>query len=94
MTRKYCEDPRTIILCVIPANADLTTSEALVLARDIDKSGERTIGVLTKIDIMDKGTNALKMLKNEQISLKHGYIAVRNRSQDDIIQKVKVQNAM
>ena len=43
---------------------------------------------------MDKGTNALKMLKNELISLKHGYIAVRNRSQDDIIQKVKVQNAL
>jgi len=32
------------------------------MARELDKSGDRTIGVVTKIDIMDKGTNAKKML--------------------------------
>lgn len=46
-----------IILAVSPANADLATSDALRLAKEVDPLGERTIGVLTKIDIMDKGTD-------------------------------------
>ena len=64
MAAHYCKDPKTIILCVIPANQDLSTSDGLKLARDWDKAGERTIGVITKIDIMDKGTSARKMLMN------------------------------
>lgn len=64
MAKKYCIDPQTIILCVIPANQDLSTSDGLKLAREWDEKGTRTIGVITKIDIMDKGTNAKKMLMN------------------------------
>ena len=43
----------------------MSTSDGLKLAREWDTSGVRTIGVITKIDIMDKGTNAKKMLLNE-----------------------------
>lgn len=46
-----------IILAVTPANADLATSDALRIAREVDPPGDRTIGVLTKVDIMDKGTD-------------------------------------
>jgi dynamin 1-like protein len=49
---------------VIPANQDLAVSDGLKLAREWDKDGSRTIGVITKIDIMDKGTSAKKMLLN------------------------------
>lgn len=62
MAEHYVTDPRTIILCVIPANADLTTSEALQMARKLDPKGIRTVGVITKIDIMDKGVDARRML--------------------------------
>lgn len=58
MVKKYCQNPDTLILCVIPANIDLANSEALKFARTLDQSGERTIGVLTKLDLMDEGTNA------------------------------------
>jgi len=58
MAKRYIEDPRSIILCVVPANADLSTSDGLKLSRDIDPSGNRTLGVITKVDIMDKGTDA------------------------------------
>ena len=54
MAKKYIKDDQTIILCVIPANQDITTSDALLLARQIDPKGIRTLGVFTKIDIMDK----------------------------------------
>ena len=51
------------------------------MAKKWDPSGERTIGVITKIDLMDKGTNALNVLNNKEIPLKYGYIAVKGRSQ-------------
>ena len=62
MAYKYISDPRTIILCVIAANVDTTTSEGLLMARKVDSAGIRTLGVITKIDIMDRGTNARQLL--------------------------------
>ena len=62
MAHRYVSDPRTIILCVVPANADISTSDGLQMARELDPKGLRTIGVITKIDIMDKGTSAKRML--------------------------------
>ena len=94
MTERYIKDDKTIILCVIAANSDISTSDALKLARIYDKKGDRTLGVLTKVDIMDRGTSALSILKNEVIQLQHGYIAVKNRSQDDINKKIKVAEAL
>jgi dynamin 1-like protein len=59
-------------------------SEALKLARHVDPLGRRTIGVLTKIDLMDHGTNALDILSGRVYPLKLGFIGVVNRSQQDI----------
>ena len=57
MCKQYIKGDNAIILAVSPANADLATSDALRLAKEVDPMGERTIGVLTKIDFMDKGTD-------------------------------------
>lgn len=66
LVAKYCEkDDRTIILAVIPANMDLAVSHSLSMAKRWDPKGERTIGVITKIDLMDKGTDATKVLSNK-----------------------------
>ena len=62
---KYISAPQCIILAVSPANQDLASSDALELARSVDPDGMRTVGVLTKLDIMDRGTNAVRMLRNE-----------------------------
>lgn len=62
MCSRYMSDPRTIILAVIPANIDMTTSDGLQMAKNLDPRGIRTVGVITKIDIMDRGTNAKRML--------------------------------
>jgi vacuolar protein sorting-associated protein 1 len=94
MALKYIDDPRTIILCVIPANADITASDALQLAKQIDVKGIRTIGVITKIDIMDAGTNARRMLLGQDVPLRLGYVGVKNRSQQDIIDKKSVLKAL
>lgn len=58
----------------------MTTSDGLQLAREWDPKGERTLGVITKIDIMDKGTDAKKLLLGVDVHLKLGYVGVKNRS--------------
>lgn len=80
MVKKYCDNPDTLILCVIPANIDLSNSEALKYSRILDPNGERTIGVLTKIDLMDEGTNAKDTLLNKSIPLNYGYVGIKGRS--------------
>lgn len=94
MALKYVTDKRTIILCVIPANIDITTSEALQIAQTTDPKGLRTIGVITKIDIMDKGTNAKKSLMGQEVSLRLGYVGVKLRSQQDIKAGKPIQVAL
>ncbi len=88
MAKRYVSDPLTIILCVIAANSDIATSDGLKLAKEIDTGGVRTIGVLTKLDIMDTGTDARKALLNEEIPLKLGYVGVKNRSKQDLVNKL------
>ena len=90
MAIRYIEDPLTIILCVIAANSDIATSDGLKLAKEIDTTGSRTLGVLTKLDIMDAGTDAKKALMNEEIPLKLGYVGVKNRSKLDLNNKISM----
>ncbi|KAL0339150.1 UNVERIFIED_CONTAM: Dynamin-related protein 1E [Sesamum angustifolium] len=84
MVRTYVEKPNCIILAISPANQDIATSDAIKLAREVDPSGERTFGVLTKLDLMDKGTNALDVLEGRSYRLQHPWVGIVNRSQAEI----------
>ncbi|EYU40314.1 hypothetical protein MIMGU_mgv1a002895mg [Erythranthe guttata] len=84
MVRSYVEKPNCIILAISPANQDIATSDAIKLSKEVDPSGERTFGVLTKLDLMDKGTNALEVLEGRSYRLQHPWVGVVNRSQLDI----------
>ena len=94
MAERYVCDSRTIILCVVSANADMATQEGLRMARRIDPKGIRTVGVITKIDIMDRGTNAKRAIMNQEIQLRLGFVGVKNRSQEDIQNQISVKAAM
>ncbi|KAF3919551.1 Dynamin-1 [Dactylellina cionopaga] len=91
---EYIAKPNSIILAVSPANVDLVNSEALKLSRQVDAQGKRTIGVLTKLDLMDHGTNALDILSGRVYPLKLGFIGVVNRSQQDINGNKSLQDAL
>ncbi|GJQ10543.1 hypothetical protein GpartN1_g2828.t1 [Galdieria partita] len=93
MIMSYIERPNAIILAVHPANADLATSDALQMAKSVDPEGDRTIGVITKLDLMDKGTDALEWLQGKVYKLKRGYVGVVNRSQADINSHKSIQEA-
>ncbi|RYQ88142.1 hypothetical protein Ahy_B09g095529 isoform P [Arachis hypogaea] len=88
MVRSYIEKPNCIILAISPANQDIATSDAIKIAREVDPSGERTFGVLTKLDLMDKGTNALDVLEGRSYRLQHPWVGIVNRSQADINRNV------
>ncbi|XP_022737244.1 dynamin-related protein 1E-like isoform X2 [Durio zibethinus] len=84
MVRSYVEKPNCIILAITPANQDIATSDAMKLSREVDPTGERTFGVLTKLDLMDKGTNAVDVLEGRAYPLQHPWVGIVNRSQADI----------
>ncbi|KAL8115073.1 hypothetical protein AgCh_021774 [Apium graveolens] len=88
MVRSYIEKPNCIILAVSPANQDLATSDAIKMSREVDPKGERTFGVLTKVDLMDKGTDAVEILEGKSYKLQFPWIGVVNRSQADINKSV------
>ena len=90
----YIKKPNSIILALTAANTDLANSDALKLAREVDPEGNRTIGVVTKLDLMDKGTDAVEMLTGRIYPLKLGYIGVVCRSQKDIIENKQIQEAL
>ena len=60
----------------------------------MDPQGERTIGVLTKIDLMDDGTNCVDIIQGKVYPLKLGYIGVVCRSQKDILAGRPIREAL
>uniref|UniRef100_A0AAQ5X0B7 Dynamin-1-like protein n=1 Tax=Amphiprion ocellaris TaxID=80972 RepID=A0AAQ5X0B7_AMPOC len=91
---KYISNPNSIILAVTAANTDMATSEALKVAREVDLDGRRTLAVVTKLDLMDAGTDAMDVLMGRVIPVKLGIIGVVNRSQLDINQKKSVADSI
>lgn len=90
----YISKPNCVILSVSAANVDLANSDSLKLARSVDPQGRRTIGVLTKLDLMDAGTNALDILSGRVYPLKLGFIGVVNRSQQDINSELNMKDSL
>ncbi|KAK4226514.1 Dynamin central region-domain-containing protein [Podospora fimiseda] len=94
MILKYIQKSNAIILAVTAANVDLANSDGLKLAREVDPEGQRTIGVLTKVDLMDEGTDVVDILAGRIIPLRLGYVPVVNRGQRDIDNKKPINAAL
>ena len=74
---KYMKDENTVILVIHDATQDIGVCEALkqALHHDIDPEGKRTIGVLTKLDLLKTATDHKRVeniMKNETKPLKLG----------------------
>ncbi|XP_059138899.1 dynamin-1-like isoform X1 [Physella acuta] len=94
MLMEFITKDSCLILAVTPANSDLANSDALKIAKEVDPQGIRTIGVITKLDLMDEGTDAREVLENKLLPLRRGYIGVVNRSQKDIDGKKDIRAAL
>ena len=86
MVLGYMQNPRSVMLTVIPANVDIATQEILEMASEVDPDGIRTIGVLTKPDLVDKGSEhrVMDLLAGKKHSLNLGWHLVRNLGQAEM----------
>ncbi|KAF7257638.1 hypothetical protein EG68_04666, partial [Paragonimus skrjabini miyazakii] len=91
---QYVQNPNCVILAVTPANTDMATSEGLKLAKMVDPDGRRTLCILTKLDLMDQGTDAHDLLLGRVVPVKLGIIGVVNRSQADIKSGKTIEEAL
>ncbi|XP_069885006.1 interferon-induced GTP-binding protein Mx2-like [Dipodomys merriami] len=93
---QYIQKQETINLVVVPCNVDIATTEALSMAQEVDPDGDRTIGILTKPDLVDKGTEdkVVDVVHNLVCNLKKGYMIVKCRGQQDIQQRLSLSEAL
>ncbi|XP_013865327.1 interferon-induced GTP-binding protein Mx [Austrofundulus limnaeus] len=96
LIQKFITKQETISLVVVPSNVDIATTEALKMAQQVDPEGERTLGILTKPDLVDKGTEetVVEIVHNEIIQLKKGYMIVKCRGQKEITERVSLTEAI
>jgi len=94
MVLHFISNPNAIIVAVSTATEDIANSEALKIAREVDPHGSRTLGVITKLDLMDQGTDAREVLLNRIIPLQLGFVGVVNRSQRDINENKPINAAL
>lgn len=86
MLSKYIKNPRTIILAIIPATIDVESDMGLGLIKTYDPQFRRTIGVLTKVDMLKDSNveNYLSGTISKNLQLGYGYFTVRNRSSEEV----------
>ncbi|XP_062406674.1 interferon-induced GTP-binding protein Mx-like isoform X2 [Sardina pilchardus] len=95
LIRRFIEKSATINLVVVPCNVDIATTEALKMAQEVDPDGKRTLGILTKPDLIDHGTeqNILDIVNNQVIPLSKGYMIVKCRGQQQIQDGIPLEEA-
>ncbi len=96
MVRGYMENPRSVMLTVIPCNVDIATQEILTMAEDVDDDGHRTLGVLTKPDLVDGDAEApvMDLIEGKRHKLNLGWCLVRNPSQKQLNDPNSDRNAI
>uniref|UniRef100_A0A4W4GPE9 Interferon-induced GTP-binding protein Mx n=2 Tax=Electrophorus electricus TaxID=8005 RepID=A0A4W4GPE9_ELEEL len=96
LIKKFITSQQTINLVVVPCNVDIATTEALMMAHEVDPNWERTIGILTKPDLVDKGMEetVVAIVSNEIIHLTKGYMIVKCRRQKEIKHRLSLKEAI
>ena len=86
MVLNYMRNPRSIMLAVVPANVDIATQEIIEISRELDPDGMRTLRILTKPDLVDKGAEdkIIELVEGKQESQELGWVVVRNLGQKDL----------
>ncbi|KAK7921361.1 P-loop containing nucleoside triphosphate hydrolase protein [Apiospora marii] len=86
MVKQYIQDSRTIILAVLAGNVHIDNQEILTLALQYDPTGERTLGVLTKPDLVTETSEKQRvcdLVLGKKKPLTLGYYVVKNRGPDE-----------
>jgi len=87
MVLSYMKNRRSVMLTVVAANVDMATQEIVEMARELDPDGERTLGVLTKPDLVDPGAEkkVMDIVEGKEQRIKLGWSIVRNLGQQELL---------
>lgn len=94
MVAEYLQNSRTIILAVIQASSEIANQPIIKFARKYDTEGQRTVGIITKADLINKGAESAiaRIAKNEGIiKLKLGFFLVKNPTPADLKKKTSAR---
>jgi len=84
LVRGYMKRPRSIILTVVSAKSDFTLQEVTEMARTLDPKGMRTLGLITKPDTLDAGSDSeasyLNLARNRDVVFRLGWHVLKNRN--------------
>jgi hypothetical protein len=97
LTDTYLKNSRCVILAVVPANVDFHNSQIMNEAAKVDPNTERTIPVITKPDLIDKGAEkdiVELLLGKKTIKFEYGFHMVKNRGQDALNQKATIEDGL
>ncbi|XP_021822751.1 dynamin-related protein 4C-like isoform X1 [Prunus avium] len=87
MIMKYIKPDESIILNVLSASNDFSTCESISMSRSVDKTGERTLAVVTKVDMAPEGL--LEKVTADDVDIGLGYVCVRNRIRDETYEEAR-----
>ncbi len=80
----YMKKPRTIILAVVSAKSDFALQQVTQHARALDPKGIRTLGLITKPDTLDQGSDSerfyVELAQNKDVKFHLGWHVLRNRN--------------
>ena len=85
MVHEYMSNPRSVMLAVVPCNVDIATQDIIEMAEDLDPAGDRTFGILTKPDLVDRGAEdaVVELIEGKRQKLKLGWHLLRNPGHSD-----------
>lgn len=82
VVKSYMKEPRSIILAVVSAKNDYANQIVLKLARAADKNGTRTLGVITKPDVLIPGSDSeamyVSLARNLEVEFRLGWHVLKN----------------
>lgn len=84
LVEKYMDNKRSIILAIVSAENDAENQSIFNLMRDHDEEGKRTLGIVTKPDMLDvdspKERDFIRLVQNKDTPLSLGWHVLRNRA--------------
>lgn len=96
VVRSYMQEPRSIILAVVSAKNDIANQIVLRLAREVGHLGNRTLGVVTKPDIMVGGSATegmfVSLAKSQDVEFRLGWHVLKNMDSEKGIMDLRVRN--
>ena len=91
LVENYISNPRTIILAVVQAGNDIANQTIIRKSREVDKAGQRTVGITTKPDLINEGSVkriALLAKNKDTTKLKLGYFLIKNPTPTELAEGI------